>query len=113
MVRQIKPTLYFEPNGGFHEASVEFRIRGSRLRPDRCRNHIIAFAFTFGRPVRFYHGFGVGEKISGRWRREQASGRLKRNGGQRAVVLAMPRRLYVRATKAIVIAKPRQEAIFQ
>ena len=41
-------------------------------------------------PFRFYHGFGVGEKISGRWWREQASGRLKRNGGQRAVVLAMP-----------------------
>ena len=77
----------------------------------RCRNHI-AFAFTFG-PFRFYHGFGVGEKISGRCWREQASGRLRRNGGQRAVVLAMPRRLYVRATKAIVIAKPRQEAIFQ
>ena len=56
----VQATLYLEPNGGFHEASVEFRIRGSRPRPARCRNHI-AFAFTFG-PFRFYHGFGVGEK---------------------------------------------------
>jgi hypothetical protein len=62
--------LHFEPNGGFHEASVDFWIRGSR--PARCRN-LIAFAFNFERPFCRNHGHGVTEKISNRGRREQTS----------------------------------------
>ena len=72
VMRWCKPHSAFQPNGVFHEASVDFRIRGSRAA--RCRNHI-AFSFTLGRSFRFHHGFGVGETISGRCWIEQASGR--------------------------------------
>ena len=53
---------------------LNFGIRGSRARSARFRNHI-AFAFTFRRPFGSYDWFGAGEKIYGRRRCQQASGR--------------------------------------
>ena len=69
VIRWRKSHFCIEPNGGFHEASVEFRVRVSRGRVTRFRK----IAFAFRQPFRW---FSFSEKLYVRyWRQQAASGR--------------------------------------